>query len=691
MVSTSHIDGFHNRDYFRRKLETNLTVVLSELAQCTHDGLFLSRVRSTLSRLVINHYYCQTWELFIWDSTVDARSRPYRSNNLFDILQSVPGAGLIDLSDQDSTVHYLFDILQSVPGAGLIDLSEQVSTVQIGSYLLDILQSVPGAGLIDLSDQSVPGAGLIDLSEQTVQYRSQTPSSVPGAGLIDLSEQVSTVAYSESVYPPSVTVFCRVPGQLYLKRLVISHYYCQRIGSYLLDILQSVPGAGLIDLSEQVSTVAYSESVYPPSVTVFCRVPDQLYLISAVSRTVQCSESVYLPSVTAFLSGVPSSLSYNGCLGSYLFDILQSVPGAGLIDLCEQNELVYRTRNQENNMSQTKKPAKLYELCLELLCPVLEKMGGRMDWSKTADPGPLDKLASMVVEDLLVRACRDAKLWNDSWIVFLTPKITAAVLKWDRRVLEYVGAKCKNLRRVLFKWVADSFEPIFLKTLPKSVCSVDFDGELYNKGSGELPDLDHHSWLPESENILKCLRLSRKKLMVLNEKCLVELHLATLSVTADQLTEVLQLAPNLKLLRHYQLVSALYKLHSETWKSGGSLSKYKLANLDADFSHVRRTHYYTSSPKIGNMNSVSVKVLGWAHTGGAFCLRQASRQSDTVSSDSRRYEAPRVMRSLAVRRPIEMQVEVGIRQICGVKMTRDACLRRNAPPVCAQPYEHIIM
>ncbi|XP_046675573.1 uncharacterized protein LOC124364271 [Homalodisca vitripennis] len=76
--------------------------------------------------------------------------------------------------------------------------------------------------------------------------------------------------------------------------------------------------------------------------------------------------------------------------------------------------------------------------------------------------------------------------------------------------------------------------------------------------------------------------------MVLNEKCLVELHLATLSVTADQLTEVLQLAPNLKLLRHYQLVSALYKLHSETWKSGGSLSKYKLANLDADFSHVVR-------------------------------------------------------------------------------------------------------
>ncbi|KAG8284679.1 hypothetical protein J6590_097810 [Homalodisca vitripennis] len=47
--------------------------------------------------------------------------------------------------------------------------------------------------------------------------------------------------------------------------------------------------------------------------------------------------------------------------------------------------------------------------------------------------------------------------------------------------------------------------------------------------------------------------------------------------------------------------------------------------------------------------------------------------------------APRVMRSLAVCRPIEMQVEVGVRQICGVKMTRDVCLRQNIPPVCAQP------
>lgn len=72
----------------------------------------------------------------------------------------------------------------------------------------------------------------------------------------------------------------------------------------------------------------------------------------------------------------------------------------------------------------------------------------------------------------------------------------------------------------------------------------------------------------------------------MNDKSLVELHLGTMAVSADQLTEVLQLCPNLKLLRHYQLVSALYKLHSEAWKSGSSLPRYKLTNLDADFSHV---------------------------------------------------------------------------------------------------------
>lgn len=37
-------------------------------------------------------------------------------------------------------------------------------------------------------------------------------------------------------------------------------------------------------------------------------------------------------------------------------------------------------------------PARLYQLCLELLCPVLEKVGARLDWANISEPGPLDKL-----------------------------------------------------------------------------------------------------------------------------------------------------------------------------------------------------------------------------------------------------------------------------------------------------------
>lgn len=86
--------------------------------------------------------------------------------------------------------------------------------------------------------------------------------------------------------------------------------------------------------------------------------------------------------------------------------------------------------------------------------------------------------------------------------------------------------------------------------------------------------------------------MNRKKQPSLNDNCLVELHLGSLSVSADQLTTVLQLAPNIKLLRHYQMVSALYKLHADGWKNGHSIPKYKLNNLDADFSHVVSTVFH---------------------------------------------------------------------------------------------------
>ncbi|KAL1458393.1 hypothetical protein WDU94_008549, partial [Cyamophila willieti] len=72
-------------------------------------------------------------------------------------------------------------------------------------------------------------------------------------------------------------------------------------------------------------------------------------------------------------------------------------------------------------------------------------------------------------------------------------------------------------------------------------------------------------------------------------KSLTELHLGTVRVTAQEICHLLDLLPNLRLLRHYQLVSALYMKHGEQWKAGkGGLSTYKLLNLDADFSHVVR-------------------------------------------------------------------------------------------------------
>lgn len=53
--------------------------------------------------------------------------------------------------------------------------------------------------------------------------------------------------------------------------------------------------------------------------------------------------------------------------------------------------------------------------------------------------------ANKIAEDLLKQACDNAKNWNNSWIIFMTPKITAVILKWDKTVLKYVGVRCKVL------------------------------------------------------------------------------------------------------------------------------------------------------------------------------------------------------------------------------------------------------
>lgn len=82
------------------------------------------------------------------------------------------------------------------------------------------------------------------------------------------------------------------------------------------------------------------------------------------------------------------------------------------------------------------------------------------------------------------------------------------------------------------------------------------------------------------------MSLSRKTITSWDPCTLAELHLGKMSVTAEQLTIVLQSASSIRLLRHYQMVTALCRLHEENWRRGDTLPRYKLKNLDADFSHV---------------------------------------------------------------------------------------------------------
>lgn len=61
----------------------------------------------------------------------------------------------------------------------------------------------------------------------------------------------------------------------------------------------------------------------------------------------------------------------------------------------------------------------------------------------------------------------------------------------------------QNLKKIFFKWIADKFEPTLLKSLPKSVFSMDFDGELYFRGKTQFPSFGENSWLPEAEKLFK--------------------------------------------------------------------------------------------------------------------------------------------------------------------------------------------
>ncbi|XP_052122286.1 uncharacterized protein LOC113214939 [Frankliniella occidentalis] len=157
----------------------------------------------------------------------------------------------------------------------------------------------------------------------------------------------------------------------------------------------------------------------------------------------------------------------------------------------------------------------------------------------------------------------------------------------------------KSLRRI---WVlgCDHFKPEVLRALPASVLTVDFDGQLYFRGRAgpALRALGtgralQRPWLVQAESFLRALSTEHQKvpdvkLQPSQQLQLVELHLGEAQASAEQIKDTLRQLPHLRLLRHYQLVSALYHLHAAGWRSGADLPTYKLRNLDADFSHVIR-------------------------------------------------------------------------------------------------------
>ncbi|XP_026676697.1 uncharacterized protein LOC103505595 [Diaphorina citri] len=164
----------------------------------------------------------------------------------------------------------------------------------------------------------------------------------------------------------------------------------------------------------------------------------------------------------------------------------------------------------------------------------------------------------------------------------------------------------QKLQQILVTTQSSTIDLRLISTLSTSATCIDFDGELYFRGrpNYNLKQLKLKSqvqhWLPEAEALLKSLYISHQKVPdYLQEtvrrplRSLSELHLGTVRVTAGEICLILDSVPELRLLRHYQLVSALYMKHAEGWKEGkegreGKIPTYKLLNLDADFSHVVR-------------------------------------------------------------------------------------------------------
>lgn len=107
-----------------------------------------------------------------------------------------------------------------------------------------------------------------------------------------------------------------------------------------------------------------------------------------------------------------------------------------------------------------------------------------------------------------------------------------------------------------------------------------------NDFSSHKPEtcLEHH--LNLSLCLSRALHAARQKQPSAAATGLTELHLGAVQVSARDICTILKSVPTLRMLRHYQLVTALSLLHGEQWRRNEPLPQYRLRNLDADFSHV---------------------------------------------------------------------------------------------------------
>ncbi|XP_072159894.1 uncharacterized protein [Bemisia tabaci] len=243
-------------------------------------------------------------------------------------------------------------------------------------------------------------------------------------------------------------------------------------------------------------------------------------------------------------------------------------------------------------------PRSLYNLCIEVFVSVLKNVEEPAKRSTL-----VQKLAPSILEDVMLFATWNTRSWSQDWSSLLTASIRAAVVPYQRDILQNLKNQCKALRQILFLPTSDPLDVDVVLSLPKHVISVDFNGDYFHRSRTlashlllqSLGEEESSSWLIEAESVLRSMLTLRQKIpdYIFDNKyqSITELHLSTVKVSVSDIQKLFTSFPKLKYLRHYQLTAALYELHVEDWKQNLPLPAYKLKNLDADFSYVVRSQW----------------------------------------------------------------------------------------------------